>query len=142
MLIELTIPTLSDTDLRIIFGYLSDERSQMLPPGLSHRRIDVCCRYNATVGDLPKQAYKELEKIKGKYFPSRSRISYVFRAIRKRLDKSRDSLKTPIPADYNSFYADCVRHLAEHPGDVNMMIRRMDDRDVKDPDELRISLAV
>lgn len=103
---------LSDIDLRIILGYLSDDRSQMLPGRLRYRSISVTYQRHAAIEALSAEPITELEEIKRRH-------------------NSKGNL------DYNSFIAEGTKYIAEHPEYVDEMIHRMRLNGVRDPDESR-----
>ena len=70
------VVSITDVDLRTILGYLSNDRSQMLPKGMGYRPISVTYRNHATVADLPTDTREELEETLRKNTVD-GRIDYV-----------------------------------------------------------------
>jgi len=89
---------LSDGDLRTILGYLRDDRSQMLPKGLSYRPISVTYLRRARIADLPEQAQEGLEE-----------------TLRENIVDGR--------IDYVAFFTAGVIHLAKHPEYIDELIQ-------------------
>jgi len=99
-----------DIDLRTILGYLSDDRSQILPKGMGYRHIRVTYLSRATAADLPEAARKGLEEIRTKHTSDGK-------------------------FDYMGFTAAGTRYFAEHPEYVDELIQKMQLNGVRDQDE-------
>lgn len=68
---------LEDADLVTILGYLSDDRSQILPAGLEYRPVEVTFRQRAQTAFLPPEARKGLEEIKTRRVSASDYLGFI-----------------------------------------------------------------